>query len=82
MFASHAQRLRIRRLRWLYGFIEEKQGMMEENLRYEMMTRFGLSYRTSGEYLRTLAGAHLIVNNYGRWITRKQFFENETQAMQ
>ncbi|MGD0177981.1 MAG: hypothetical protein ABSC50_14275 [Candidatus Bathyarchaeia archaeon] len=73
MFASHAQRLRVRRLRWLYHFIEESGGMLAEVVRYELMGRFGLSYRTSGEYLRTLAGARLIVNNYGRWVSRKQF---------
>jgi hypothetical protein len=71
VFSSHAQRLRVRRLRWLYKFIEG--GILAEDLRYELMARFGLIYRTSGEYLRTLAGARLIVNNLGRWMTRKQF---------
>jgi hypothetical protein len=81
-FASHAQRLRVRRLRWLYRFIEENHGLTGEDLRYMLMARFGLSSRTSGEYIRTLAGAHLIVNEYGRWVSRKQFFENQTQATQ
>lgn len=75
-FCSHAQRLRVRRLRWLYHFVENgNEGMSAENLRSELMVRFGLSSRTAGEYLRTLAGAHLIVNYYGRWMTKGKFIE-------
>jgi hypothetical protein len=82
MFASHAQRLRVRRLRWLYRFIEDREeGILAENLRYELMGRFGLSYRTSGEYIRTLAGARLIVNNYGRWVSRKQFEQDPNWSL-
>ena len=49
MFASHVQRLRVRRLRWLSRFIEKNRGMIEENLRFKLMARFGLSYEPQGE---------------------------------
>jgi len=74
-----AQRMRIKRLRWLYERIKKQtstSSALTDDLKYELMARFGLTSRNSGEYLRTLAGAHLIVNVYGRWMTRQQFLRD------
>ena len=46
--------------------------MLTDDLKYEMMAMFGLTFRTAGD-LRTVAAARLIVNVFGRWMTRQQF---------
>jgi hypothetical protein len=75
-FSSYAQRLRIRRLRWTYRFVENNEGLSVENWKSELEARFGLSARTASEYVRLLASKHLIVNCYGRWKTRKAFLSD------
>ena len=49
MFSSHAQRLRVRRLRWLYKFVKDHEEGIAEDLKYKLMAKFGLIYRTSRE---------------------------------
>jgi len=71
-----AQRLRVKRLKWLFAHIKQNPGKMTEELRQLVMSRFGLAFRTSGEYLRVLAGAHLVVCFYGRWMTRKAYLND------
>jgi len=71
-----AQKLRVKRLKWLYEHIKQNPGKMTEELRQLVMSRFGLTFRTSGEYLRVLGGAHLVVCFYGRWLTRKAYLSD------
>jgi len=69
-----AQRMRAKRLLWLFERIRmQSSSTLSEDLRRELMARFGVTYRLSGEYLRVLAGARLIVCVFGRWMTAQQF---------